>query len=83
MITIYPRKSQPSDNMEVGRVREAKRKGRKISERSSEKRTSQKTEDAGARKGSKVAKHLVFPMAIYGSGGSKSLKRRVRSHLAR
>ena len=34
-------------------------------------RKSQKKEDADARKGSKVAKHCVFPM-ICGSGGSKS-----------
>ena len=32
---------------------------------------SQKREDAGARKGRKVAKHCVFPMSC-GSGGSKS-----------
>ena len=32
---------------------------------------SQKTEDAGARKGSKVAKDCVFPM-FCGCGGSKS-----------
>ena len=32
---------------------------------------SQKREDAGARKGRKVAKHSVFPMCC-GSGGSKS-----------
>ena len=32
---------------------------------------SQKREDAGARKGKKVAKHCVFPM-FRGSGGSKS-----------
>ena len=32
---------------------------------------SKKKEDAGARKGRKVAKHCVFPM-IWGSGGSKS-----------
>ena len=31
----------------------------------------QQREDAGARKGRKVAKHCVFPM-ICGSGGSKS-----------
>ena len=37
----------------------------------SEKRKSEKKEDAGARKGSKVAKHCVFPM-ICGSGGSKN-----------
>ena len=39
--------------------------------RRSRKRKSQKKEDPGARKGSKVAKHCVFPM-ICGSGGSKS-----------
>ena len=32
---------------------------------------SQKREDAGARKGRKVAIHFVFPM-VWGSGGSKS-----------
>ena len=41
-----------------------------------------KGEDAGARKGRKVAKHCVFPM-FCGSGGSKRLKQRVRSQLAR
>ena len=38
--------------------------------RRSEKRKSGKREDAGARKGRKVAIHCVFPM-IWGSGGSK------------
>ena len=42
----------------MGRVRE-------------EKKRSEKKEDAGARKGRKVAIHCVFPM-IWGSGGSKS-----------
>ena len=37
----------------------------------SEKRKREKKEDAGARKGRKVAIHCVFPM-ICGSGGSKS-----------
>ena len=37
----------------------------------SERREEQKREDAGARKGRKVAKHCVFPM-ICVSGGSKS-----------
>ena len=65
-------RSQTSDNMdrwkaEMGRVREKRR----VEERRSEKRKSQKKEDAGARKGRKVAKHCVFPM-ICGSGGSKS-----------
>ena len=49
----------------MGRVSEEKREER------SKKRKSQKKEDAGARKGRKVAKHCVFPM-ICGSGASKS-----------
>ena len=49
---------------------EAERRER-LEERRSEKRKGQKKEDAGARKGRKVAKHCVFPM-IWGSGGSKS-----------
>ena len=44
---------------------------RREEERRSEKRKSQRKEDAGARKGSKVAKHCVFPM-VCGSGGSTS-----------
>ena len=44
---------------------------KKKEERISGKRKSQKTEDAGARKGRKVAQHCVFSM-ICGSGGSKS-----------
>ena len=51
----------------MGRVREKRR----VEERRSERRKSHKKEDAGARKGRKVAKHCVFPM-ICGSGGSKS-----------
>ena len=39
--------------------------------RRSKKGKSGKQEDAGARKGRKVAIHCVFPM-IWGSGGSKS-----------
>ena len=50
----------------MGRVKEEKRRRKKI-----KKRKGQKKEDAGARKGRKVAKHCVFPM-ICGSGGSKS-----------
>ena len=44
---------------------------RREEERRSEKRKSQRKEDAGARKGRKVAIHYVFPL-ICGSGGSKS-----------
>ena len=40
-------------------------------ERRSEKKKSQRKEDAGARRGRKVAKHGVFQM-VCGSGGSKS-----------
>ena len=43
---------------------------RREEERSQEKSKSQKKEDAGTRKGSKVAKHCVFQM-ICDSGGSK------------
>jgi len=46
------------------RVREEKKK-------EDQRRESQKKEDAGARKGRKVAKHCVFPI-ICGSLGSKS-----------
>ena len=46
-------------------------KGQREEKRRSEKRKSQKKEDAGARKGRKVAKHGVFPM-ICGPGGPKS-----------
>ena len=55
---------------EVGRAREEKRRRKKKKERS-ENRKSQRTEDAGARKGRKVAKDCVFQM-ICGSGGSTS-----------
>ena len=51
---------------EVGRVREEKKEARR-----SERRTSEKKEAAGARKGRKVTIHSVFPM-ICGSGGPKS-----------
>ena len=47
------------------------RQKRRVEESRSEKRKSQKKEDADARKGRNVAKHCVFPM-ICGSGGSKS-----------
>ena len=57
-----------NEKAEVGRVREEKRREE---ERRSEKRKTQKKEDAGARKGRKVAKHGLFPM-FWGSGGSKS-----------
>jgi hypothetical protein len=50
----------------VGRVREEKRRSKKIREEKS-----QKKKDAGARKGRQVVKHCVFPM-ICGSGGLKS-----------
>ena len=50
---------------DVGRVKEEKSRSEKISDGESQKR-----EDAGARKGRKVAIHCVFPM-ICGSEGSK------------
>ena len=45
---------------EVGRVG-----GRRKEVRRSEKRKSEKKEDAGARKGRKVAIHFVFPMILW------------------
>ena len=50
----------------MGRVRAEKSRSEKIRDEESQKR-----EDAGARKGRKVAIHCVCPM-IWGSGGSKS-----------
>ena len=45
---------------------------------------SQKREDAAARKGREVAKHCVFPCFVAPEGRKVgSLKRRVRSQLAR
>ena len=44
---------------------------RAVSREKSQKRKDQKKEDAGARKGRKVAKHCVFPW-FCGSGGLKS-----------
>ena len=59
------------NNMDRWKSRGGKSQKRREEERRSEKRKSQKKEDAGARKGRKVAIHCVFPM-ICGSGGSKS-----------
>ena len=56
---------------------------RRAEERRSEKRKSQKKEDPGARKGRKVAKHCVFPMICPEGRKVCSLKRQVRSQLAR
>ena len=57
---------------EKRREEEIRSKKRKSQKRESLRRKKiQKKEDPGSRKGSKVAKHCVFPM-ICGSGGSKS-----------
>ena len=53
--------AEPGRNSDVKKVRKEKVRDGESEER----------EDAGARKGRKVAKHSVFPM-ICGSGGSKS-----------
>ena len=50
---------------------EKRREEERRSEKRIVKRKSRKKEDAGGRKGRKVAIHCVFPM-ICGSGGSKS-----------
>ena len=51
--------------MEKQRWEESERRSQEV--RRSEKRKSEKKEDAGARKGMKLAIHCVFPM-ICGSG---------------
>ena len=57
---------------------------RREEERKSKKRKSQEKEDPGARKGRKVVKHCVFPWFVAPEGRKVgSLKRRVRSQLAR
>ena len=57
---------------------------RREEERRSEKTKSQRKEDAGARKGRKVSTHCVFQGFVAPEGRKVgSLKRRVRSHLAR
>jgi len=55
-------RSQTSDKMDRWKTRGGKRKEE---ERRSEKRKSQKKEDAGARKGRKVAKHNVFSNVLW------------------
>ena len=71
--------AEPGRNSDVEKVRREKTGDAK----------SQKREDAGARKGRKVAKHCVFPLfcspgGFCGPGGSKSrlVKRWVRCQLA-
>ena len=75
------------ETAKVGRVKEEKRREEKRREEKRRRQKSQKKEDAGARKGMKVAIHCVFRMSC-GSGvpeGRKvgSLMWRVWSHLAR
>ena len=56
--------------MEKQRWEQSERRRKEV-RRSGKKKRGEKKEDAGARKGRKVAIHCVFPM-ICGSGGSKS-----------
>ena len=78
--TPHPRLFITEGNLEVKlptiwtdekQSREEAERRERLEERRSEKRKSQQKEDAGARKGRKVAIHCVFPM-ICGAGGSKS-----------
>ena len=55
--------------MEKQRWEESGRRSQEV--RRSQKRKSEKQEDAGARKGRKVTIHCAFPMT-WGSAGSKS-----------
>ena len=89
--------SQTSDNMDRWKSRGGKRqrseekkredqrrKGIRC-EKEEEKGSEKKKEDAGARKGRKAPIHCVFPMVCVAPDGRKvgSLKRQMRSHLAR
>ena len=64
-------RSQTSDNMDRWKSRGGKSQRGEEKKRQDQRRESEKKEDAGARKGRKVANHCVFPM-ICGSRGSKS-----------
>ena len=67
-----------------GKGREGKRREEKRRRKKIKKRKHQKKEDPGVRKGRKVAKHFVFPIFVAPEGRKVgSLKRRVRSQLAR
>ena len=73
---VYDRRKfrgQTSDNMDRWKSRSGKSQAReeKKEEDQGRERVSKKTEDAGVRKGSKVAKHCVSPM-VRRSRGSKS-----------
>ena len=69
--------------MEKQRWEESERRRKEV--RKSERKKRWKKEEAGVQKGRKVAIQYVFPMICVTPGGRKvgSLKRRVRSHLAR
>ena len=67
---------------EMGRVREEKRREEK--RREEKRRRKKKSQQTGARKGKKVAKHVFFQWFEAPEGRKVgSLKRRVRSQLAR
>ena len=84
--TIWTDEKQRWEESEKRRDEERRSKKRKSQKKErSKKRKSQKKEDADARKGRKVAKHCVSPNDSWAPEGRKvgSLKRRVRSQLAR
>ena len=68
-------KRRAEQSREEKRKRRGREEKRREEERRSEKRKSQKKEDAGARKGRKVANHWVFPM-ICGSGWPKNIEKK-------
>ena len=68
--------------MEKQRWEESARRRKEV--RRAEKRKREKKEDAGERKGRKVAIHCVFQIFVAREGRKVgSLKRRVRSHVVR
>ena len=68
------RRVQEEEEKRIEKIREEKERvqeEKKRTEKIREEKEREKKEDAGARKGGKVAIHYVFPM-ICGAGGSKS-----------
>ena len=78
------REEKREENRREEKRREKKKKEKERRRKKIKKRKYQKKEDPGARKGRKAAKHCVFPIFVAPEGQKVgSLKRRVRSQLAR
>ena len=82
--TIWTDEKQRWEESEKRREEKRRDETRRDEKKKIKKRKYQKKEDPGARKGRKVAKRCVFPIFVAPEGRKVgSLKRRVRSQLAR